>query len=1313
MAGDIVFEMVLDDRGMVAGVKRADIALKDFQRTAQQTAKVVKESEEKYESLGHKFRSMVITFGALRFALMDLNDVFVRLPLSILNTSGELEKMRVLMKGISNEVTELAREAEGTKDFNYVINFSKTAPFDIKSLSDSFVKLKTAGIDPATGAMDALVNSVAKFGGDGEVLKRASIAIQQMAGKGVISMEELRQQLGEAIPTAMRDMADGLGMTMAELAKAVKTGTLQAGPALQAMFVQMRINSLGAAAEFMETWSGATSQLKTEWALTTEMIANSGFAESSKNAVADLVKMLRSPEFREFGMAFGSGLANAVEVIKGLVSGIVKYRDEIGYLIQGMIALKAIDVFGSLGKSANAAYDSISAARKNALAALDKEVVGNRKANFDAHIALQKSLRDEEAAHGQKIALKRKELLAEKQRIAETMAAKRLEFDQYQAINRQMVAEAAALQAKLAAVKGGVNLPGTQGFTSRANVQAQIDEKLAAARAANNAANVVFMAESAEINKSRQARQELVKEIDAHTVAQKATNDQIYKSVVQQKNYVAQSGLATIATKAMTGATTALSAAMSFMGGPIGLLITALGALSFWWMKVANDAEQAGIRQRNAIRGIASEESLKESEAALKDAESSLKTTKIYAEAAARGAKGASILGSAEAVAKAQKKVDDLKTEVEQSRRAVAKTRAADAAQDSARILNDEISAIQTQGKQKILAINAQTDKELRAAGQDQKKRKEVTARSVADRNAELLKIEELSLQKAKGYEKLAALEVSNIVPKNATTEQLKNLTEEQQKKIAIHQNYADQVEQIQARVDQLKAPSGVDFGNGVGNASDAAAKAAAKAAKSNSQSDWKNKATSFKSDLDARKAAVQEGMKQLTSLDADIDKAKIKSEFTDAKLQELINAELDPKIAKSKGKKQKLLLDQKAEAEKLKRELLEGQQSIIDQEEKFKLRLKVKDGLGAFEDDYKDAFARADTSGKTAGMGDNEKKFQSLLNSLEKGGKTAEEVKEQFRALGVSVEEFQGKAQFQDAVADIEKMREASKSLSESEVGLSREVIKERKMARLEEYRQRIQDKIDVMKKEKGLEEQAIKDKKLLDEQIAATAKQISEDAKSPLEKLGDDWKDTAKQMEDASTGWANSTADAILDLVTTGEASFSKLASSIIKDLARIAIQKTMTEAASSYLPMIGQAVIGSFMPGNIGGPGPGYHGNAFANGGIMTSMGSLPLEKYAMGGIAKSPQIALFGEGRMNEAYVPLPDGRTIPVTMTGGQPAGDNVVISINIDNRGNESESSTSDTSSSKEVWNGLAMKIKTVVRQEILDSHRPGGYLYK
>jgi hypothetical protein len=73
-------------------------------------------------------------------------------------------------------------------------------------------------------------------------------------------------------------------------------------------------------------------------------------------------------------------------------------------------------------------------------------------------------------------------------------------------------------------------------------------------------------------------------------------------------------------------------------------------------------------------------------------------------------------------------------------------------------------------------------------------------------------------------------------------------------------------------------------------------------------------------------------------------------------------------------------------------------------------------------------------------------------------------------------------------------------------------------------------------------------------------------------------------------------------------------------------------------------------------------------FANGGVMSGAGSAPLTRYANGGVATSPQLAEFGEGPTPEAFVPLPDGRTIPVTMRGGMGGGD----TYNIDARGADS-----------------------------------------
>lgn len=96
-----------------------------------------------------------------------------------------------------------------------------------------------------------------------------------------------------------------------------------------------------------------------------------------------------------------------------------------------------------------------------------------------------------------------------------------------------------------------------------------------------------------------------------------------------------------------------------------------------------------------------------------------------------------------------------------------------------------------------------------------------------------------------------------------------------------------------------------------------------------------------------------------------------------------------------------------------------------------------------------------------------------------------------------------------------------------------------------------------------------------------------------------------------------------------------------------------------------------------------------------------GPLPLNKYSSGGIANSPQLALFGEGRMNEAYVPLPDGRSIPVTMTGGGGGVNIDKIEVNVQGGSNPEETG-------RRIGEAI---MRSIARDEIASATRPGNRL--
>jgi len=205
-----------------------------------------------------------------------------------------------------------------------------------------------------------------------------------------------------------------------------------------------------------------------------------------------------------------------------------------------------------------------------------------------------------------------------------------------------------------------------------------------------------------------------------------------------------------------------------------------------------------------------------------------------------------------------------------------------------------------------------------------------------------------------------------------------------------------------------------------------------------------------------------------------------------------------------------------------------------------------------------------------------------------------------------------------------------------------------------------------------------------------AATAKQktdnesIGAGIKDRLQEYYNSIKDIGGAIGDAVIGSLKGLEDQLTAFVTTGKASFNDLATSIIEDLSRIVIRaaiiKPITEAIGSLFP-----------------------GFKFANGGIMTGDGPMPLKKYASGGIANSPQLALYGEGSRPEAFVPLPDGRRIPVAMQGG--GGGSTNVTVNVDASGNASVQG--DQSQAKQ----LGVAVSAAVQAELVKQQRPGGLL--
>lgn len=139
------------------------------------------------------------------------------------------------------------------------------------------------------------------------------------------------------------------------------------------------------------------------------------------------------------------------------------------------------------------------------------------------------------------------------------------------------------------------------------------------------------------------------------------------------------------------------------------------------------------------------------------------------------------------------------------------------------------------------------------------------------------------------------------------------------------------------------------------------------------------------------------------------------------------------------------------------------------------------------------------------------------------------------------------------------------------------------------------------------------------------------------------------------------------------------------------------------SLFGDLFGSIFGGKGVSGLFGGPG-GLLSGIFGleRGGVIGLAKGGMMPRYADGGVATQPTY-LVGEGKQNEAVVPLPDNRSIPVNLKGGG-GTTNTSINVNIDQSGTSSDI-TSDEGGA------LGAMLDAAVQQTLERELRPGGIL--
>ena len=223
------------------------------------------------------------------------------------------------------------------REVDYLRSTARAMGLDFGTASDAYAKFaasaRSAGISlgDTRKIFEGVSKAGARFGLSADEMSGAFLALGQMASKGVVSMEELRGQLGERLPGAFDLAAKAMGVTQAELIKLVESGRL-------------------AAADFLPAFARSL---------------NENITAPTKNLQQDLNRLSSAWEDWKRSLADGAGGDSFAWLTRGLAESSAAMRmlgDDAGLVHKTLVAIGGF----TFGAAANGAGADIAMAQEKA-----------------------------------------------------------------------------------------------------------------------------------------------------------------------------------------------------------------------------------------------------------------------------------------------------------------------------------------------------------------------------------------------------------------------------------------------------------------------------------------------------------------------------------------------------------------------------------------------------------------------------------------------------------------------------------------------------------------------------------------------------------------------------------------------------------------------------------------------------------------------------------------------------------------------------------------------------------------------------------
>lgn len=232
-----------------------------------------------------------------------------------LDTAAEFERYRTVLETVAGSAGKAAAS------MTWVSDFAAKTPYDLASVTEAFVQLRSYGLDPTSGLMATLGDTAAAMG------KPVMQAVEAIADAVTGENERLKEFGITAAIEGTQVIYSYTNKAGEQMTAAVdKSNRAQIQSTLQAIWNE---KYGGAMEKLSTTWDGMISNLGDQWTRFATMVMEAGVFEALKGQLAGLLDQVNA------AAADGS----LQEWAQGIADAMLQFGSALGLVGRGLIAV--------------------------------------------------------------------------------------------------------------------------------------------------------------------------------------------------------------------------------------------------------------------------------------------------------------------------------------------------------------------------------------------------------------------------------------------------------------------------------------------------------------------------------------------------------------------------------------------------------------------------------------------------------------------------------------------------------------------------------------------------------------------------------------------------------------------------------------------------------------------------------------------------------------------------------------------------------------------------------------------------------------